>query len=264
MEEENRWVEPNRSVETTKQPRKKAVKGRLQFPKIRDQLTAAFFSEFDRKAFHGATSNVEIVWNKKLTTTAGLTRLRRCKANMTPGVPLKRLACIELSTKVVDSEERLRTTLLRELVHAVVWIVDGVDKPPHGSHFKKWARVAMNRIPDVKVTTTHSYEIDYKYIWKCSNLECTSIVKRHSKSFDTARYRCGKCKGTFVATHAFGSSSRSQSRPSAYNIYVKEQTKGVREKLQRAQKRRGVQNPKVSQAEVMKECARLWRESKKA
>ncbi|KAG7368249.1 SprT-like family protein [Nitzschia inconspicua] len=242
-----------------KKPSKKTIDNQFVFQRYRDQLTKTTFNEFNRTVFGGALSAVEVNWSKKLKTTAGLTRLRRCKANAKPGVPLKRLACIELSTKVVDSEERLRSTLLHELVHAAVWIVDGVEKPPHGPNFRKWARIAMSRIPNMKVTTTHSYEIDYKYIWKCSNPKCASTVKRHSKSFDPSRYRCGKCKGDFVEAHAF---SKSQSQPSAYNTFVKEHSKLVRESLLEAQRKDGIRSPTVSQVDVMKNCAKLWRQQK--
>lgn len=48
-------------------------------------------------------------------------------------------ARIELSTKVVDSVDRLQRTLLHELCHAAAWLIDHVAKPPHGTHFKYWA-----------------------------------------------------------------------------------------------------------------------------
>ena len=48
--------------------------------------------------------------------------------------------------------------------------------------------------------------------------------------------------------------------PSAYNLFVKEQSKMVRERMTNAQKAKGVNNPRVLQPDVMKECARLWRE----
>jgi predicted SprT family Zn-dependent metalloprotease len=231
------------------------------FLKNRDELTRATFDEFNRYAFGGALGSVEVIWNKKLQTTAGLTRLRRCKANMRTEIPFERLACIELSTKVVNSQDRLRSTLLHELVHAVVWIVDGVDKPPHGPNFKKWARIAMSRIPGVRVTTTHSYEIEYRHTWKCSNPSCSGAVQRHSRSFDPTRYRCGKCNGNFVEERGFRS-SKNQSQPSAYNAFVKEHSKTVREELLQAQRSSGALNPTVAQSDVMKECARLWRERK--
>jgi len=52
--------------------------------------------------------------------------------------------------------------------------------------------------------------------------------------------------------------------PSGYNLFVKENSKRVREKMMDAQKERGILKPRVLQPDVMKECARLWREKKKA
>ena len=84
---------------------------------------------------------------------------------MRPGIPQDRIVSIELSTKVVDCKERLEATLMHEMVHAAAWVIDGVSKPPHGPCFKKWAKVAMNKFPNIVVETTHKYEIQYKYAW---------------------------------------------------------------------------------------------------
>eukprot|EP00804_Cyclotella_cryptica_P009637 CCRYP_006303-RA/>CCRYP_006303-RA protein AED:0.49 eAED:0.29 QI:0/0/0/1/0/0/2/0/162 len=40
-----------------------------------------------------------------------------------------RVATIELATKVIDNEERLRLMLLHEMCHAASWLVDGVPRP---------------------------------------------------------------------------------------------------------------------------------------
>ena len=158
---------PNRP-ERCQGARSKRTMSKAAFKKNRESLAKGIFDEFDNKAFQGKLSSVNIVWSTKLRTTAGLTRLKRCNRNMKPGVPQNRLASIELSTKVLDDEERLRSTLLHEMVHAAAWIIDGVSKPPHGPCFKKWANVAMRKISGVVVTTTHDYEIQYKYAWVSS------------------------------------------------------------------------------------------------
>jgi predicted SprT family Zn-dependent metalloprotease len=54
---------------------------------------------------------------------------------------------------------RLRNTLLHELCHVAVWMIDGIQKPPHGKRFKYWAKKAMRAVPDIRVTTYHDYEI---------------------------------------------------------------------------------------------------------
>lgn len=145
--------------------RRRIPMSKHSFKAQRESMTKELFDEFNRKAFGGKLDSVSFQWSAKLRTTAGLTRLRRSGENMTPGIPLKRYATIELSKKVLDCQERLESTLLHEMVHAAAWIVDGQCKPPHGKFFWKWARIAMKEVPGIAVTTTHSYEIEYKYAW---------------------------------------------------------------------------------------------------
>jgi len=65
-------------------------------------------------------------------------------------------ARVELSSKVVDSYERLRATLLHELCHAAAWLLDHKAKPPHGEHFQHWAdRCAPPPIPPPTPHTSH-------------------------------------------------------------------------------------------------------------
>jgi hypothetical protein len=94
------------------------------FKQNRDLHTKTFFEEFNQKVFEGRLQSVTVEWSNKLNTTAGITRLRKKYENMTPGKALDHVASIELSTKVVDSRERLRSTLLHELIHAAVWILE--------------------------------------------------------------------------------------------------------------------------------------------
>ena len=117
------------------------------FRKNRQEIGDMAFAEFDRKAFDGALADVELVWSNKLRTTAGLTRLKQVSGG---GNPTKRIATIELSTKIIDDELRLRATLLHECCHAAAWLVDGVSKPPHGACFKKWANTAMSNVSTLR------------------------------------------------------------------------------------------------------------------
>jgi predicted SprT family Zn-dependent metalloprotease len=227
---------------------------KASFRRNRDQITSSAFDEFNRNAFRGELGKVVVQWSKKLNTTAGLTRLQKLSTNMTPGVPMKRQAVIELSTKVVDDEEKLRTTLLHELVHAAVWILEGVSRPPHGADFKRWAKIAMSKVPDVIVTTTHNYQIQYKFNWACMNPKCSFQIGRHSKSVDTIRHRCGLCKGKLIEVTSDGAPKK-RAPPSAYNLFVKQHSKVVRGQLVK-------QKPGVTQADVMKELGRRWREQK--
>ena len=89
---------------------------------------------------------------------------------------------------------------------------------------------------------------------------------------NTARHRCGWCRGKLVEINATATKDiksgnivrtpKKRAPPSAYNLFVKENSKIVRERMMKDQKLRGLRDPKVSQSEIMKECARLWREKK--
>ena len=146
----------------TKHNQTKSRSKATAFSKNRDTLTSHTFSEFNLKAFEGALSSVTVTWSNKLNTTAGITRMR---GKLGKDNAHTRVATIELATKVIDNEERLRSTLLHEMCHAAQWLVDGIHKPPHGAQFKKWANISMRKIRDVEVTTTHDYQISYKYAW---------------------------------------------------------------------------------------------------
>lgn len=126
----------------TKKNKSKGL-SKTAFRKNRQEIADRAFAEFDRVAFGGALLDVELVWSNKLRTTAGITRLKQISGG---GKPTKRIATIELSTKIIDEEHRLRATLLHELCHAAAWLVDGVSKPPHGKCFKKWANIAMKKV----------------------------------------------------------------------------------------------------------------------
>ena len=104
------------------------------------------------------------------------------------------------------------------------------------------------------------------------------------------RQCCGRCKnrlievevpptGTTTTVGGGGSFTpkKKTARPlSGYNLFVKENSKSVREKLQQQQQRQLLlhqgtmkennnhHHQKVTQAQVLKECARLWREKDKS
>ena len=252
--------QPPRKQKTKSQPQKRDV-SRTTFARKREQYTTSTFDEFNTKVFNGSLSSVEVVWSRRLNTTAGLTRLKRIGTSDTT----RRIATIELSTKILDNLERLRATLLHEMCHAAAWLVDGVHKPPHGKVFKKWANLSMRRIQDVEVTTTHDYVIRFKFAWKCQNAACGSIIKRHSRSVDPNKHCCGSCKGRLTEIEVPGSKNdvatvghtpKKKRAPTGFSLFVQKNSKAVRERLV------AERGSSVTQPEVMKECGRMWREKK--
>ena len=232
------------------------------FRKNRINLTKHTFEEFNQQAFGGALSSVEVTWSNKLNTTAGITRMR---GKLGKNNADSRVASIDLATKVIDNEERLRSTLLHEMCHAAQWLVDGCHKPPHGDVFKKWANISMRKIRDVEVTTTHDYEISYKFAWACTGANCNVVIKRHSRSVDVTKQCCGRCKGKLIEIEVPGSKGdvakgkhtpKKARKASAYSLFVKSESANVRKRLA---KERSCTPKSVSQADVMKEVGRLWR-----
>mmetsp|Transcript_9256 Transcript_9256/g.12127 ORF Transcript_9256/g.12127 Transcript_9256/m.12127 type:complete len:327 (+) Transcript_9256:191-1171(+) len=168
------------------------------FKREREQKSLELLKHFDNCVFDDQLlSRVTLQWSKTLRTTAG-----RCIQKRSKQTANERSAVIELATKVLDNEQRLAETLLHELCHAAVWIIEGVSRPPHGDAFQRWGTRAL-LVTGLPVTTCHNYEISYKHQWICvgskknNNLGqgCGATIGRHSKSIDVARQVCGKCKG---------------------------------------------------------------------
>lgn len=134
-EDEDECVPP---LDTTSRPVSKSM--RLEFTRQRDALTQQYFDMFNETVFEHSLSEAHILWSKILRTTAGYCKCR------TKSQQNQRMAEIELSIKVVDSEDKLKNTLMHEMCHAAAWLVDGITKPPHGECFKKWASLAMKRV----------------------------------------------------------------------------------------------------------------------
>jgi predicted SprT family Zn-dependent metalloprotease len=151
------------------------------------------------------TGGIKLVWSKTLKTTAGRANWRREQIRLRNG-PLPtdiktthlHHCSIELAEKVIDDADRLRNVLAHEFCHLAVFLIDGIRNNPHGAEFKAWARKVGGKFGNqgVEVTTKHSYEIEYRFVWEC--VGCGYAFKRHSRSVDPKRHSCGKCKGRLV------------------------------------------------------------------
>jgi predicted SprT family Zn-dependent metalloprotease len=214
--------------------------------KNRAALTAALLAEYNRTVFSGLLpGDLEITWNDRLRKTAGLTY-----SSTKGGVRLSR---VELSAKVLDRESRLNATLLHELCHVAAWLVQGVSRPPHGEEFRAWADIASARYPMHQVERCHSYAIHAPHRYECQTCGCA--YKRHSKSVDTDKQVCGKCRGRIVYRGVFDQlgTPLKPRKESGYARFVRVNYAAVKERS-RAK----------DMAAVSKKLARLWREVKQA
>ena len=192
-------------------------------------------------------ADLEVRWSAKLQRTAG-----QCLFREVGGA---RLAVIELSEKVLDTEDRLRKTLAHEMCHAAQWLLDGERKPPHGPAFKKHARAFGVLVPGMAVSTCHDYEIHYKFRYGCVSSSCGYEIGRQSKSVDLDAARCPRCMGrlTLLGTFHRDGTQAKQREPSAFAVYVKAHFSALKARL-----------PAATHKELMGELGRRFREEKAA
>lgn len=235
------------------------------FEAKKQDVAERFLSELDLQIANGqiaalseTTGGVKIIWTKSLKTTAGRANWRRetVRTKQPDGsfveIEHKHHASIDLADKVIDDEGRLFNVLAHEFCHLATFMISGVTTNPHGKEFKSWASKCSRTFADrgIQVTTKHSYEIDYKYKWECS--QCGIEYKRHSRSIDTQRHRCGSCKGELKQIKPTPRTNTSNG-VSEYQQFVKKQMKLVKR-----------DNPHVQQRDVFRIVAQRWADSKKA
>ncbi|GAA57272.1 acidic repeat-containing protein [Clonorchis sinensis] len=168
-----------------------------RFKANRVELANRLFRIFNEKVFEKRLpDDLSVVWNTRLLRTAGQCKyLRREVIPRVGEKTITRIAQIELSPKVCTSAERVRDTLLHEVCHAAVWILDGVNDG-HGSRWRRWANRAMQVWPDIPVVSVcHAYTIETKFTYRCTG--CGACINRHSKSIDTEKQICGRCRSRF-------------------------------------------------------------------
>jgi predicted SprT family Zn-dependent metalloprotease len=231
-------------------------KGTVQeFKRSRSALTRAAYSDFNEKCFGGhLPADLSVTWNKRLRTTAGVTKMKK----VTGPMGVVKSATIELSDKVVDNEERLKTTLLHEMCHAAAWLIDSQKKPPHGPAFWKWASIAGASSGGLVVTTCHSYEIHKPFKFVCTNTLCGVEYTRHSKKgIDVDRHRCGKCRSKIKFLGAFNADKtpRKTAKATGFSLFVQENFATVKSKLSKKGQ---------THKDVMQELSRMYAQSKSA
>ncbi len=240
-------------------PAKKGAEHRAAkklFEERKHDTADAFLRELDDTITNGrlaeltaATGGIKIKWTNKLHTTAGRANWKRETVRTTPsdGATATARHChhasIELAEKVIDVEHRLLNVIAHEFCHLANFMVSGVTNNPHGKEFKTWAAKCSRAFSDrgIEVTTKHTYEIDFKYVWACAI--CGMEYKRHSKSINPDRHRCGSCKGELAQTKPVPRAGTT----SEYQKFMKEHMKTLKK-----------ENPTSPQKEIMRLIAAKW------
>lgn len=226
---------------------------RNNFKEYKEQLTQRLFKIFNEQVFNNELSEEKPVeWSGRMLNTAGYCR---CKKVLKNGEIIRREAYIVLSSKVVDSADRLRDTLIHEMCHAATWIINKVSNG-HGVFWKSWASKAMKKFPELPpIKVCHDYAIKTKYTYKCT--ECGYSFGRHKKSLDLEKKRCGHCLGKFEVllnkTNKNGEVKTVAStprKPNEFALFVKENYGKIKS------------TSKAAHKDVMKELAEQFKQAK--
>ena len=161
----------------------------MNFSKTKRELASRLYSFYNTGCFDNALpEEMAIKWNPRLSKTAGRCYSRRDKNGV-------RRCEIELSTKVINSADRLRDTLIHELCHAACWIISG-SRGGHGPLWRTWTEKAMSRFPELPpIARCHTYQTKRKYSYTCE--KCGYTIGRDTMSLNTERKVCAKCFGGF-------------------------------------------------------------------
>ena len=145
-----------------------------QFKKYKSDLTIRLFKLFNSTVFDNLLpETMEITWSKRMTKTAGITKCKRILKTLLDKsgnfVSLYTYeASIMLSEKILDHAVRLRDTLIHELCHAAVWVLNNASES-HGPLWKSWAAKAQRIHPELPlIERCHNYDIHYKYRYQCT------------------------------------------------------------------------------------------------
>lgn len=231
---------------TSSDPNTKQIRAqRKAFSEQKHAIAEAFLAELDSTILQGqiselskSTGGIKLVWSRTLKTTAGRANWRREQIRLRTGpsasdfaTEIRHHCSIELAEKVIDDEERLYNVLAHEYCHLTTFMISGVRNNPHGAEFKAWGRKVSDAFKQkgVEVTTKHSYAIEFKYVWEC--VECGYEFKRHSKSVDTGRHSCGRCKGRLVQTKPTPRQGGVGKEKGEYQVFVKENFARVKEEM---------------------------------
>ncbi|KAF2629976.1 hypothetical protein BU25DRAFT_408568 [Macroventuria anomochaeta] len=241
---------PKKDAPSVSEPTAKEIRAqRKDFAERKHSIATSFLAELDTTICSGtitrlssATGGIKLIWSKTLKTTAGRANWRREVIRLktsSPGEPpsfkteVRHHCSIELAAKVIDDEERLYNVLAHEFCHLLTFMISEIRNNPHGAEFKTWGRKVSAAFADrgVEVTTKHSYAIEYKFVWEC--VSCGYEFKRHSRSVDTQRHSCGKCKGALVQTKPAprGGGAKGEGKKSEYQVFVKENFRRVKSEM---------------------------------
>ncbi|KAI6133248.1 SprT-like family-domain-containing protein [Pisolithus croceorrhizus] len=147
----------------------------------REKYAANLFAELNHTVFgDGLPKDTKLEWNKRLLSTAGRARWYRSR----DGIQATK---IELATKILDCDERIRNTLSHEMCHLACWVIDKNPREGHGQLFKSWYDSDSSR-------TRHNYQIMHPYQWSQCISPSSLYYDCHVSAYRRPLLVCGVCK----------------------------------------------------------------------
>ncbi|XP_077115190.1 uncharacterized protein LOC143769964 isoform X1 [Ranitomeya variabilis] len=123
------------------------------FQETKNELAERLYKLYNKTIFwNQLPTDTEIVWNNMVTQMAGMTY--KIKG-------IKRDFCvIDLYDRVLNSAERLRTTLAHEMCHVACWLLDNKKTDNHGLLWQAYAKRVNFIHPELpEVTEYHNYTL---------------------------------------------------------------------------------------------------------
>ncbi|CAK9819469.1 Germ cell nuclear acidic protein [Anthophora plagiata] len=207
-----------------------AKKYRLNFKNNKDDLCSRLYKLYNEEVFDKKLpEDLSIEWNVRMRGTAGFCYNKKSLKTLGGIVKSSRIV---LATKILDTPDRLRDTLIHEMCHAAAWLINDVSDG-HGPFWTQWANRAMKTFPDLPpIRRCHDYKIKTKFTYKC--VGCGYSIGRHSKSLDIEKKRCGHCYGKFellvnkTTKSGIVQVQTPKREPTAFALYIKENYSSVK------------------------------------
>ncbi|XP_043253356.1 uncharacterized protein LOC122397923 [Colletes gigas] len=170
-----------------------AIKYRTDYKNNKQNLCNYLYKLYNENVFDKKLpEDMLIEWNVRMRGSAGFCYNKKSLKTLGGVVKSSRIV---LATKVLDTPDRLRDTLIHEMCHAAAWLINNVSDG-HGPFWTGWANKATKTFPELPpIRRCHDYKIKTKFTYKC--IGCGYSIGRHSKSLDTEKKRCGLCYGKF-------------------------------------------------------------------
>jgi predicted SprT family Zn-dependent metalloprotease len=154
--------------------------------------------QLNKRHFEGRLPPIEIVWSRRLTSSAGM-----FVSHIGPRSPSSSLRSrrrlIRLSSPLLHGQpyEEVVSTLAHEMIHQ--WQFDLLKRRPNHGHDFCRKMVAMNR-QGLQITVHHTLDEAVqrlaRYAWRCQ--QCGRAYERHRRTIRPSHHRCGACEGRLI------------------------------------------------------------------